>query len=104
MSDAVEKIVEAIKEAAHDVGDAVKKALHIPDNIAPLMATLTDLTQAGAKFASGEGSADQVTGIVNQLKKLSKYVDDMDQGPLRTMVMSLKNEAVGKLQGVKGTS
>lgn len=28
---------------AHDVGDAVKKALHIPENLTPLMTTLKDV-------------------------------------------------------------
>lgn len=112
------------------MGDAVKKALHIPDNIAPLMATLTEvkvtlqrwwsqsqphhcpslhaqnpftqLTATGAKFAQGEGSAEAAAGVVDKLKQLSKHVDGMEEGPLRKMVMGLKNEAVGKLQGVSG--
>lgn len=37
-------------------------------------------------------------------QELSKLVDGMEEGPLRKMVMSLKNEAVGKLQGVNGKS
>ena len=50
------------------MGDAVKKALHIPNNLAPLMATLTSLTTEGAKFASGEGSSEAAAGVVKQLQ------------------------------------
>ncbi len=47
-----------MKQAAQDVGEAVKKALHIPDNIAPLMATLKDVS-AVLLFRVGAGIINQ---------------------------------------------
>ena len=80
------------------MGKAVVDALHIPKDLSPVLTTLKDLTQAGAKFAAGEGDAAGVNKIIDQLKHLSSMVDTMEEGPLRKMVMGLKNEAMGKLQ------
>ena len=81
MSDVVEQILDAVKEIAHDVQDkvgaAVKEALHVPDNMAPMLQTMKDLVATGQKFAGGEGSKEELANLTVKLASFSSMVDGL---------------------------
>ncbi|KAM3573485.1 hypothetical protein VYU27_004528 [Nannochloropsis oceanica] len=106
MSDTINTIINAVKEMVNDMGDkvttAVKESLHVPENLGPLVTTLKDLVSTGKKFAAGEGSSDELAGLTTQLGQFSTMVDTLDDGPLKKMVLALRDQAMGQLKDVKG--
>ncbi|EWM28497.1 hypothetical protein Naga_100058g26 [Nannochloropsis gaditana] len=107
MADAVNTIIDAVKEMVQDVGEkvgaAVKDALHVPDNFAPMVQTLKELVTSGQKFASGEGSTEELNGLSTKLSSFSAMVDTLEDGPLKKMVLTLRDQAVSQLKDVKGS-
>jgi phage-related protein len=64
MADAVNTIIDAVKEMVQDVGEkvgaAVKDALHVPDNFAPMVQTLKELVTSGQKVNAPHFSRTRV--------------------------------------------
>lgn len=110
MSDKVSDIIDEIKGLVHEVGakvvtaakDALQEGLHIPDNLSPLLTTMKDLVETGKKFAAGEGNTEELTKLTANLGSFSAMVDKLENGPVKKMVLTLRDQAVAQLQDVKG--
>jgi len=54
------------------------------------------------QFATGEGSVDELSGLTTKLGNFSAMVDTLENGPLKKMVLTLRDQAMAQLKDVKG--